>query len=86
MKIISLVLLAAVLLYASKPVLTFRPFSLTFEAPYLAGGVFFLLVSLSFLRTHYINETTSTVIKHIHSLMSEECFEGLVKSAEKNKE
>ncbi len=43
----TIVLLLAVLIYSAKPIINFKPFSISFETPYIPFAIFFLLVSLS---------------------------------------
>jgi len=49
----TIVLLLAVLIYSAKPIINFKPFTITFEAPYIPFALFFLLVSLSLYQIQY---------------------------------
>ena len=45
-----LILVLAIVFFAARPKLNFNPFSITFETPYFAIGIAFLLIGLSLIQ------------------------------------
>ncbi len=45
--------LISVLLYSSKPTISFKPFSISFESPFVPFAILFLLISIIFFGFHY---------------------------------
>lgn len=48
--ILWLILVLALIIFAARPKLNFNPFSVTFETPYFAIGIAFLLIGLSLIQ------------------------------------
>lgn len=45
-----LILVAVIVFFAARPKLNFSPFSVTFETPYFAIGIAFMLIGLSLIQ------------------------------------
>jgi hypothetical protein len=41
------------IIYSSEPTIKFKPFSISFESPYVPFALFFLFLSISFFSIHY---------------------------------
>lgn len=41
------------IIYSAAPIIKFKPFSISFESPYIPFALFFLILSISFFGIHY---------------------------------
>jgi hypothetical protein len=60
------------LIYIARPSLSFNPFSISFESPYLAFSLFFLMCAISFHGMHYEKDHKSD--KEIEKLTYQEGY------------
>lgn len=63
--LITITLAILVLFYLAEPNIKFKPFSISFDAPYLPFATLFLIISLSFFGIHYRNKGYNKAVEEV---------------------
>ena len=72
-----------VMLYSSKPSITFKPFSIDFESPYTPFGIIFLIISLACFNLQTRRDTKRELIKTYYSEGLKEGFDSAIETINK---
>lgn len=62
---ITITLVILVLFHLAEPNIKFKPFSISFDAPYLPFATLFLIISLSFFGIHYRNKGYAKAVEEV---------------------
>src|SRR5690606_24431698 len=61
--LLTLIVVVGGLLYLAEPKITFSPFSIRFDSPYIAAGLFLLMLGIAFIQIHSEKVGKAEVIK-----------------------
>lgn len=71
------------MVYSSKPSITFKPFSIDFESPYTPFGIIFLIISLACFNLQTRRDTKIELMKTYYSEGIKDGFDGAIETINK---
>ena len=78
-----IIFIVSILIYSSKPVITLKPFSLSFETPVMPFAISFLAISIILFQYQSRRDTKTELIKTLYAEGAKDGFNAAIKELER---